>query len=719
VAISAPTQRTVGAATAATTGTTASWTPAANALQVMVVHTARAAGASNVPTVTRSAIAWVWVAGVAYITSGTRRRIDVFRNMEAAPAAGAATIAFGGQTQDNIQWEVVDVAGVLTTGTKGADAVRQAVTDFEATTVETAIAPAGLPAFANAGNATILAIGVAAAVTLTAGTFYAVSGQGSSGANTVGLQYRLRPDITPKITSSVAALWGAVAIELVAAVGAASGTLTSRPDATAYAGAWTLTGAATHNAAQSDDSDASYSAGVTTGAATLALEMQDAWSDVWHTRLVSMTQRWRIAAVGGTIVGLRRGIEWVDQGIVSYVNDQIRFPSQGTSTLSYVWATNPDGGPWTREVAFDLWLHYSIFYDGGSTARLFESYVDFLFNDRPLLTPTLPASGSTVTTTTRPTVEWTYADPEGDALERWKVKVFTDAQYLAVGFDPETSAAYAESGEQVSAGTSWTPSVDLPNDVYRAYVWGSDVGASGVYGLPSYIGWTQNVTAPTVPTITAVPENSAARVRVTIQGSGIGAGDPPAYFDVEYSDDGGITWTALRNGSTLTPSGTYGATVYDYEAPPRQTRQYRVKAVRVVGTLLIGSAWATASAYPALARAWLKDPLNPTLNVDIECGPFIEGEERKERVGVFEPYGSDVPVVVAGALTGWDGQTTIFVRNDADRAALEALLAVQHTVLLQTPEGTNRYLRILTRRRNRHSCDTYSYPITYVETEAP
>jgi hypothetical protein len=719
VAISAPTQRTVGAATAVTNANTASWTPAANALQVMVVHTARAAGASNVPTVVRSAISWAWVAGIAYIASGTRRRVDVFRNMEAAPAAGAANVDYAAQTQDNIQWEVVDVAGVLTTGTKGADAIRQAVTDFEATTVETAIAPTGLADFANAGNATILAVGVAAAVTLTAGALFTISGQGSSGANTVGLEYRLKPDVTPRITSSVAALWGAVAIELVTAVGAASGTLTSRPDGTAIPGSWTLTGAATHHAAHSDDSDASYSAGTGTGSATLVLEMQDLWSDVYHTRLVSVTQRWRIAAVGGTTAGLRRGIEWVDQGIVSYVNDQIRTPAQGTSTLSYVWATAPHGGAWTRLVAYDLWLHYAIFYDGGSTLRLFESYLDLLFNDRPTLTPTAPASGSTVTDTTRPTVEWTYSDPEGDALERWKVRIFTDAQYLAGGFDPEASAAFAESGEQVSAGTSWTPSIDLPNDVYRAYAWGSDVGAGGIYGVGSYVGWTQNVVAPTVPVVTANAENAAARIRVVVQGSGAGPGDPPAYFDVEYSDDGGTTWAALRNGSAVTPSGTYAATVYDYEAPPRQLRSYRAKAVRVVGTLLIGSAWATASATLTPARSWLKDPLDPALNAEIECGPFIENEERKERVGIFEPYGSDHPVVVAGALTGWDGQTAIYARTEAAREGVEALLAVQHAVLFQTPEGTNRYLRILTRRRSRHTCDVYSYPITYVETGAP
>jgi hypothetical protein len=117
VAITAPVQRAVGAATAVTNANTAAYTPAANALQLMYVHTARAAGASNVPTVTRSAISWDWVAGVNYITSGTRRRLDVFRNMEAAPANAAANIAYAGQTQDNIQWEVVDVAGVLTTGT--------------------------------------------------------------------------------------------------------------------------------------------------------------------------------------------------------------------------------------------------------------------------------------------------------------------------------------------------------------------------------------------------------------------------------------------------------------------------------------------------------------------------------------------------------------------------------------------------------------------------
>lgn len=717
MAISAPVQRAVGAATAVTNANTASYTPAANAVQLMVVHTARAAGASNVPTVTRSAISWVWVAGVAYITTGTRRRVDVFRNMEAAPGAGAANIAYAGQTQDNIQWEVVDVAGVLTTGTKGADAVRQAVTDSEATTTTTAIEHVGLAGFSSAAGATILAVGLNASATLTAGTFYTVSGQGTSGANTIGLEYRLRPDVTAKVTSSVAALWGAVALELVSAAGAASGTMTSRPFATAMPGSWALTGAGTHDAAHSDDSDASYSSGSGTGIGTLGLEMQQVWSDVYNTRLVSVVQRWRIAAVGGTYVGLRRGIEWVDPGESLYFNDPIIWPALGTVTYSYAWNSPPGSSTWSRTIAYDLWLLYTIFYDGGSTARLFESYLDFTFNDRPVATVT--AIASPVTTTTRPTVSWTYSDPEGDVQERFKVRVFTDAQYLAGGFDAATSAATAESGEVLSAATSWTPSVDLPNDTYRAYVFVSDSGGGGVYGLSAYVEWVQNVVAPTVPTISAGAEDAAARVRLIVQGSGAGPGDPPNYFDIEYSNDG-VTWTALRNGSTLTPSGTYAATVYDYEAPPGAPRSYRARAVRIVGALSIGSAWsATATITQVLALAWLKDPLDDTVNASIACGPFIEAEERKERVGVFEPYGAAFPVVVAGSLMGWDGTTTIYASTPAARAEIEVLLAVQHSLLFQTPEGTNRYLRIITRRRDRRSCDTWGYPITYLETEAP
>lgn len=55
---------------------------------------------------------------------------------------------------------------------------------------------------------------------------------------------------------------------------------------------------------------------------------------------------------------------------------------------------------------------------------------EFVVSTPPTVAIGTPVLGSTVTTSTRPFVQWQYSDPEGDAQAAWDVRVFDSATYL-------------------------------------------------------------------------------------------------------------------------------------------------------------------------------------------------------------------------------------------------------------------------------------------------
>lgn len=158
--------------------------------------------------------------------------------------------------------------------------------------------------------------------------------------------------------------------------------------------------------------------------------------------------------------------------------------------------------------------------------RLYEVYVDVVYNLAPVITVTGPATP--VTTTSRPIVTATYTDAELDAMDQYRVKVFTATQVAAIGFDPETAVAVWDSLPTTPAtpiasggGFSVPIAVDLTNNTtYVAYVKASDVGSSGRFG-----GWAAGsafvvaTTPPAAPSISSVvPDPVLNRVAVNLIG---------------------------------------------------------------------------------------------------------------------------------------------------------------------------------------------------------
>lgn len=151
--------------------------------------------------------------------------------------------------------------------------------------------------------------------------------------------------------------------------------------------------------------------------------------------------------------------------------------------------------------------------------RVYEASVAVAYNQAPVATVTGP-SGSIVDTN-KPTVEWTYSDPEGDAQERVRIKVFSAAQYSAGGFDPETSTATWSSGAVLTAELSRDVSKALANGAtYKAYAKVADVGSGGRYGpWDGGPAFTMATDPPATPEIaSATPDSATASITLSVRG---------------------------------------------------------------------------------------------------------------------------------------------------------------------------------------------------------
>lgn len=303
-------------------------------------------------------------------------------------------------------------------------------------------------------------------------------------------------------------------------------------------------GAGSAHAATNDNSDSTYFN--MPGGASNSNEVTFDFADTAipsTAQIRSVTPRIRVDNLG---IGLNGGAGQhfkMKAGGFDESNEAV--PAQsGFGTLTMTARSTAHGVPWTLSLLNALQVYFRFGGAGTSTLRIAELYLDVLYNMPPTATGVGPSG---TVTTTRPAVSWTYSDPEGDAQERYRVKVFSAAQYGAVGFDPNTATPTADSGEVVSSATSWTCSVDLQNGVtYRAFIAVSDVGSNGRYSAITtsgpYVQFTVDMPPPAVPELTAVADAAGVRHVLTLQDrQSLLTADA---FSFETATGG---WTALSN----------------------------------------------------------------------------------------------------------------------------------------------------------------------------
>ena len=394
---------------------------------------------------------------------------------------------------------------------------------------------------------------------------------------------------------------------------------------------------------------------------------------------------------------------------------------------------------WTTAEAAALALQVQIQGDAtpADRPRLWEAGATLYALKQATATP----QATTITGTTYPTIpvqvactiDWEAGTPNWMGLRKVTVDLRVESGGTGVGTGTLVSSTQAD--VWFTATGTITANVvlpdSLPNGTYKVYARAirhreneSAPAADQISAWSASATLTMTVTPPTTPTISVAVNDVLDRVAVSVTPVAT-AGYATPYVTIERSDDAGTTWSPIRLGTAV--AGVFGnpLTVNDDEAPRGITVKYRARVSAYTSGVLntsVNSALALATLTP---DTWnLKCPQAPAINA---IGITVIGEPTdgaSEDVGVFRPLGRRYPVTVAGTLGGWDGDLEIACANTAEWVALKDLIECQAVLLLESPFGWAKYIRLLpntvkARMRGSASLPRRLVSVSYVETSAP
>lgn len=448
-----------------------------------------------------------------------------------------------------------------------------------------------------------------------------------------------------------------------------------RPNATTQVGASSaVVGAGSIHAALSDNSDASY---VTIGA----------WAG--GTCIVELTtQALGANDVTKSITPRLRGSHAGSLASLYYVLYSGGSPIAGTAIVpALVPAATTFAGSaitvnLTSAQVAALQAYLLLSNPAASTlGRAYEAYADLVWVAGAVTTITYP-TGAPVLAVSSITPTWTSvvdADADGGSRDRYRLKIFTAAQYGAGGFDPETSAAFYDSGDVVSTNQSQVVPALTNSTTFRTYV---KVGDS-VNGVAHWGAWqggagsqfSTSFTTANISTVVGTPSNANGRISVVV--TRVTAGSPPLWetVEVQRSTNGGTSWLPVRAATNVAVSGST-FTVVDYEAPNGAVCSYRARATYTTGGQSVVGPWLVAAAtatWTAVAD-WLKHPSHPSLNRKVTVAENPQ-RTRNRRQGIHSVIGRADPVVVSDVLNLTSGTITFLTATDQEAVDLLALLA--------------------------------------------
>lgn len=323
----------------------------------------------------------------------------------------------------------------------------------------------------------------------------------------------------------------------------------------------------------------------------------------------------------------------------------------------------------------------------------------FTGGSSPTTTVTVSVEGvsaspaSVVTTTTRPTLSWSYTDLQKDSQAVWQVYLFTQT-YVSAHSGIDANPANFASGA-LAFGTDTNPTtrgvvadMDLANGSYKYYVRSAD--SSGLWSNWASRQWTQNVALPGSPSsLTATADQPNFRVNLSVNAA---VGGTTNIIRFEYSDDGGTTWTAVRGGEAVNLQST--TSIIDYDPPLGLTRLYR--------TYAYGAAPRIASPVSVTATALIN---KKTFVLTATDDPTLGGEinvvdkpswSRPVKAGVFEGIGAKFPTVVSdGVPKARKISLKIDMNSKADWDLIRKLVEANSTLVLRDPFGDVGYYRVV------------------------
>lgn len=339
----------------------------------------------------------------------------------------------------------------------------------------------------------------------------------------------------------------------------------------------------------------------------------------------SLTATQRIRAVGGwvrwfsyggtfqTAVKLREGSGGSAPESTTISTATRNNGSSPTNLLGTLLATSPAGGEWTaaKVAATRLCIENT----GGNGCQVRSCGIYYDLKNQPVAVVSAP------TTATSEDIKVIWAsylqDEEAGAVPAsYHLRVFSQAQYTAGGFDPQTTVTDSYSSGIVGGGgtpeapfnnTAWSHEIPVLNPgTYRAYV----RVAKLFNGVAWWSAWAYRqftvvtgkpVVVPTSPINNQLLDRAAA---ITLAWNYTDAeGDPQASFDVEVR----------RQGSPSAFLSDSGTTDHFYSISPGTSaygiNEWRVRATDDQGNESEWSSWASFTANQA--------PLAPTLQAPV------------------------------------------------------------------------------------------------------
>jgi hypothetical protein len=212
----------------------------------------------------------------------------------------------------------------------------------------------------------------------------------------------------------------------------------------------------------------------------------------------------------------------------------------------------PNGARWNQELLNNIIVKFTdgatgsavLLPDPDNRTTLFELTLDIITSPRPTVTVTAPTG--TVTNTSFPSINWTYANTDGDEQSAYEIKIFDSVTYGGASFSPDTSEPIIETGIITSANDGQTLEGDLGNDTtYRAYVRvASLVNGNNFFSDWAFSQFALAIDSPATPTVSAFYDTNVDAVTVTIFGRTNAMSANQASLEVDTTG-----WAAVTNCS--------------------------------------------------------------------------------------------------------------------------------------------------------------------------
>jgi hypothetical protein len=287
-------------------------------------------------------------------------------------------------------------------------------------------------------------------------------------------------------------------------------------------------------------------------------------------------------------------------------------------------------------------------------------------------------------------------------------KVLVQTRIESGGTGPGTGTLVATGTTTTTVNATGTVTLNqlvsdfIPNGTYNVYSRAHRYRYDPIVRDEQFSAWsaaatlTMNVPVPNTPTVTLATDQALDRVSITVTPiTTSGYADP--YIYIERSDDNQQTWVPVRDASGV--QGTFGVaqTFYDYESPRAETVFYRAKVESTLsGVVVNASAYSVPQSSLITADAWnFKDVDQPGLNVIDVRVTGNPSEQVTEEQGVFRPLGRKFPVVVSGAVSGWDGALNITTVSELEWERIKYLAESQQVLYLESAFGWSKFIRIL------------------------